>query len=957
MTAPVAVLDAPDQDFESGDPSDRPPRRQWWDRADGWIGLLVVLACVVFTLIQLSPKYLFRNTTANGGDTGAHIWWPAYLRDHLLPWRIAGWTPDWYAGFPAGQFYFPVPALLIVLMNVVLPYNIAFKIGTALGSLLLPAAAYVFGRGLRAPRPAPAAMAVAVTAFMFWTGDPGLSAAGKSIAFNQHIMGGTIASTMAGEFSFSLALAFALFFLGTFADALHTRRRLWLPALLLALTVTSHLMVGVFAVVAGLIVWLFHHPWRNFGRTVAIGVVGALLTAVWALPLLATYAYTTDMRYSPIGECASGTKCNLDGQHYVDYLFPSNLFDPHGWQPYRWGAYILIGILIVVAVAMARRAALVLLTIALASGLMFRFWTSLGSKVWNLRALPFWYLSIFLLMGMAVAELVIGCSWLARELVARRYRPPPRRPSDAPPPTVSAYAGSEPATLPLSDDPLSDDPLFVDLPFGEDEHPELPEPTPDAPAPDEPTPDAPTPGPAGPDGMPAPVAGTRSQLPGIVRAATSAVLTILLVVGALVQINHDKGFLPYWIKWDYSGYQSVTNEVRADGSVKYALAKAYPEYNALIAAMDKLPPGRALWEGGAALDKYGTPLALMLLPYWTHGRIQSMEGVYFEASATTPYHFETVAALVQAANASNPERGIPYRTNTDFTLGVRYLQTLGVNYFLTSEDGTKSLADADPRLTLVASTPDLDGIAPKGWNVYRVANSHRVQPLRYQPVVATGVSPSDWEQDVGIGWFWFPGQLDKPVVADGPASWKRAPGSDALRLPRRRVPAVHVSHVHSTDNSISFDVDRTGVPVVVNESYFPNWRADGADGPWRATPNFMVVVPTSHHVTLHYATTTTEWLGRFLTLVGIAGLVLLALWPRRGRGWMERFRVWWARRGQRPAGPTASVPGPVPASETGSETGGRGGEEPVGEPVGRSAPTAGERAPPESTGDPDPAHG
>src|SRR5581483_4834420 len=118
-----------------------------------------------------------------------------------------------------------------------------FKLGTALGSLLLPAAAYVFGRGLRIPRPGPAAMAVAATAFMFWTGDPGTTEAGKSIAFNQHIMGGTLAST--------LALAFALFFLGTFAEALQTRRRLWLPALLLALTVTSHLMVGVFAIVAG----------------------------------------------------------------------------------------------------------------------------------------------------------------------------------------------------------------------------------------------------------------------------------------------------------------------------------------------------------------------------------------------------------------------------------------------------------------------------------------------------------------------------------------------------------------------------------------------------------------------------------------------------------------------------------------------------------------------------------
>jgi len=76
---------------------------------------------------------------------------------------------------------------------------------------------------------------------------------------------------------------------------------------------------------------------------------------------------------------------------------------------------------------------------------------------------------------------------------------------------------------------------------------------------------------------------------------------------------------------------------------------------------------------------------------------------------------------------------------------------------------------------------------------------------------------------------------------------------------------------------VSFKVSRTGVPVVGRTSYFPNWEASGAQGPWRLTPNFMVVVPTSKDVHLTYSTTTAEWGGRILTLVGVAGVVWAAL--------------------------------------------------------------------------------
>src|SRR3954454_24524125 len=100
------------------------------------VDVAVVLLVVGFILGQLGLGNILTDNTPAGGDMGAHVWGPAFLRDHLLPHgRITGWTPDWYAGFPALHFYFPLPSLLIVLADLALPYTVAFKLVTVLGLL------------------------------------------------------------------------------------------------------------------------------------------------------------------------------------------------------------------------------------------------------------------------------------------------------------------------------------------------------------------------------------------------------------------------------------------------------------------------------------------------------------------------------------------------------------------------------------------------------------------------------------------------------------------------------------------------------------------------------------------------------------------------------------------------------------------------------------------------------
>ena len=874
MTATHGLIDAPAGEDDDGTPPESPPapevvRREWWDRLEYWVGVAIVAACVVFVFTQLAPRELLRNTTLAGGDSGAHVWYPAYLRDHLLPhWRLAGWAPDFYAGFPAGQFYFPLPALLIVALDVVLPYNVAFKLVTALGPLLLPIGAYVFARGLRAPRPTAPMFAVVATAFLFLTGG-----GDATQTFDLHIMGGTLASTFAGEYSFMLALALSLFFLGTLARALDRSGPLWLPAVLFAATLTSHLVVAIFAVIAAAVIWLTHRPGRNFTRVAAIGAVGVLLTAVWVVPVAATLKFTTDMRYEPIGIGAGLPS-------YLDWMFMSEM----------WWVYPLVVIAIVAGIWYRRRSTLTIAGITLAAGLAFYNWEGLRellgkAPAWNLRMLPFWYLSMYLLAAIGAAEgirlLGLGTSWVVRGNDRADNRADDRA-VDRAVDRADDWSG-EPSGAPDVTPDVADEPSSISW------SPPDPSGAESAPRPDVATIVE----------TPAHTARTarsaRAESPGraMVRVVAIAVLAAIVASVGIWQMYTERDFLPYWARYNYAGYEG--------GTAAAFTKKSWPEYRAFMDTANALPPGRMMWEGGDAIGAYGTPLALMLLPYWTHGRIDSMEGLYFEASATTPYHFMTIATLAQTP--SNPVRGLPYKSIADFDLGVRYLQLMGVNYYAAFTDQAKAAAAKNSSLTLVATVPDLDGKPPNGWKIYEVADAPLVAPLKYQPVVVDGMQAAEsWKCEDGtppaagttkiefspwecsaVPWFSDPAALDRPLTDSGPASWQHASPAKARKVAKQPLPEVHVTNVHTTNSSVSFDVSRTGVPVMVKTSYFPNWQVEGAKGPYRATPNFMVVVPTSHHVKLTYGTTSAEWAGRFLTLVGFAGLGGLVWWGVRRR--------------------------------------------------------------------------
>lgn len=777
---------------EPGGPAGPPTRASRWRGLVGWprwpaLATLVAVGGVIGIVVwQLHPSLLLSNTTTAGGDTGAHVALPAYLRDHLLPHgRITGWSPEWYGGYPALTFYFPLPSMLVVAANLVMPYDIAFKLVTVLGLVTLPVAAWAMGRLWGARRPVPACLAVATLPFLF---DQSFT-----------IDGGNIASTLAGEFAFSISLSLALVFLGLVARGLRTGRHRALAAGVLALTALCHMVPTIFAAAGAVVLTLSRLDRHRLRWAITVGLTGAAITGFWAVPFALRQAYTTNMGYERVAG-------------YLRSLAPHELI---------W-ALVLAGIGTLISVVRLRPLGALLAIMAALSAAAFVL--APGGKLYNARFLPFWILCVYLLAGVAVAEMatVLG------EMGQRLGRHGPKAGSARPRRQAVAVL---------------------------------------------------------------------TPLVGLVAAATVVILPLV----SWAPRSITPSFVPDWVHWNYSGYEGKA---------------AYPEYRGLMATMAKVGAtqgcGRAMWEYGPELNALGTPMALMLLPYWTKGCIDSMEGLYFESSATTPYHFINAAEL--SLTPSDPVRGLSYG-NLDVAAGVRHLQLLGVRYYMAFTPQAQVQAASDPDLTLIAQSgpwPVNTGtqVVDRTWDIYQVRDSAQVSAMTEQPVVMTGVAKGakPW-LDASMDWYLHPDRWDVPVAASGPPQWARVPANDPAP-PRHPVRPVTVSHTVTSDDRINFNVDRIGSPVLVKTSYFPNWQVSGANGPWRVAPNLMVVVPTSHHVSLHYGRTPVDIIGWVATFAGLVGVLWLV---KRGAVPMPPWRQSGAPNRQSP-GRMTDLADPVTAS-------------------------------------------
>ena len=63
--------------------------------------------------------------------------------------------------------------------------------------------------------------------------------------------------------------------------------------------------------------------------------------------------------------------------------------------------------------------------------------------------------------------------------------------------------------------------------------------------------------------------------------------------------------------------------------------------------------------------------------------------------------------------------------------------------------------------------------------------------------------------------------------------------------PARHIPDYEGEVVEEKieNEKITFETTAIGVPHIIKISYFPNWKAIGAEGPFVISPSFMMVIP------------------------------------------------------------------------------------------------------------------
>ena len=701
-------------------------------------------------LILLRVDLIFLDNTPTGGDMGAHVVPVKYFIENFAAnFKINGWSNDWFAGYPLYYFYFPFPAILTYLFNLIIPYGVAFKIMVA-GSIVL--VVYSIEKLFRKED------------YLF--SHIGIGA-GLMFALTESftIYGGNLASTLAGQFSFTYSLAFANLAIYYITKSNH-KYKVPLSSIFLALCLLSHLIPFILYLPAYSIYWLIKKEKIQL-KIISIFIFTTLVTR-FVVPLIYNLEFTTNMSYTPYTRIKDLIKPDILPYTLLLFLF-------------------LLGSFNIKKLIENKSLSLFEIYLLLMSISLYYFVPE--GALWNGRLIPFFNLGLIiiffkmlnlllkdildfqqgkLIINLVIFSSIVTCLYIFYDkwIEFNRYK------------------------------------LFVFTIIG-------------------------------------------LTLLGVLLFYSSSYK--LFTLGVFVFIISSMSFLPHWVNWNFTGYEGKED---------------WEEIEKLYSSLEKLPPGRIMWEPNSELNKYGTPMVLMTIPLFTDHT--SMEGLYFDSSITTPFHFIAVSGL--AEKPSNPVGGLSY-INNDFEKGIEYLQVLGVDYFISYTESIKDKAinSKDLNLLFVSEPFSVFKIETKKIELANQRLETFPRMSFYDRTTSSLFRNTENENFFQTAYNNFR-YLDEYRVIELPAGVTIKSSNDADLI---------ISDLIISSDEIKFTTNKPNEPHIVKISYFPNWKIENGLGPYRISPSFMTIVPFENNVVLSFERVNIETYSFYFGLFSLLLSVIL----------------------------------------------------------------------------------
>ena len=708
--------------------------------------LFIKVALGSLLIIFLRIELVFSDLLPTGGDMGAHIVPTKFFVTELFNnFKLSGWSQDWFAGYPVYYFYFPLPPIITSLLNFIFPFSISFKTMVLISQVLLVVSIEMLMRKNSRE-------------FSFYGYGVGLL---YLLTESFTIFGGNLASSLAGQYSFTYSIAFGNLSIFYLVKSKY-KYSIEIAALLIGLSVLSHLIP--FMIYLPIFAFYFVKSDIKIYKKISAFLFFLFVAARFSIVLFLNLEFTTNMTYTPYTQLSDLVKSDVlpivigTAIYIISSKSKTSLKAISGFEIY-------------------------LLFISI-----YLFFYGPESALWNGRIVPFFNLGIIILF---FNLLHFDIKTLTKKI-----------------------QGKYPLLLFI----LLINSYFMYLYY--------------------------------------------SKWGNTYSITTISVILIVLFM-FLISINSRNflfyttivsltfgtlSYLPHWLNWNFSGYESKSN---------------WTDITSLYEGLDTLEPGRIMWEPNSDLNKYGTPMVLMTIPIFTDH--QSVEGLYFDSSITTPFHFLAVSGV--AERPSNPVGGLTY-INGEFDKGFRLMEDLGVDYFIAYTSSIKDKANKDENFNFLFSNEvfnvysiNTEKVELVGDNLYIFESPDFYERLR-NAVLRAGSEQSFFESAYKN----FKDESNYKIIENYDESYADPSDKNTTLL---------ISDLNIQNELITFKTNKPNQLHLIKVSYFPNWKIKNGYGPFRISPSFMAVIPKDEFVEIKFESSKTEKALNLLSILTLFGALLI----------------------------------------------------------------------------------